>query len=352
MVIKSAAMAGRSTRRQRGVGVQDVAREAGVSNATVSRVVNMPDQVGPEVRRRVEAAITKLNYIPSGAGRALITRRTRMIGVLVPQLAYVVHSAIIEALQRRVGPAGYNVVLGLVGYGRENEYAEVRRLLIAGAEAMTLIGEQRDPAIYQALDARGIPYVLNSVYHPDSPHPTVGYDNRGVIKELTGRLLELGHRRIAVLAGDWPRTDRLAERLEGFRAALTERRVAPREDWMVAGEPTAAAGRAGLRQLMAGEMRPTAVMCFSDAQAFGALIEAQAMGLRVPQDLSITGFSDHELAAQFSPSLTTVRIPFQEMSTRIGDYLLDRLRGEPVPHATKVEAPILWRESTGPASSR
>jgi LacI family transcriptional regulator len=214
---------------------------------------------------------------------------------------------------------------------------------------MTLIGEQRDPEIYDALEARGIPYVLNSVYHPESPHPSVGYDNLHVIKQLTGRLLELGHRRIAVLAGDWARTDRLAERLQGFRAALAEYRVVPRDDWMVADQPTAAAGRAGLRRLMAEEVRPTAVMCFSDAQAFGALIEAQAMGLRVPQDVSVTGFSDHELAAQFSPSLTTVRIPHHEMSTRIGDYLLDRLRGEPVQHATKVEAPILWRESTGPA---
>jgi LacI family transcriptional regulator len=90
-------------------------------------------------------------------------------------------------------------------------------------------------------------------------------------------------------------------------------------------------------------------MCFSDAQAFGALIEAQALGLKVPRDVSVTGFADHELAAQFSPSLTTVRIPYQEMSACIGDYLLDRLRGEPVQHATRIDAPIMWRESAGPA---
>ncbi len=334
---------------RRAVGVQDVAREAGVSVASVSRVVNMPDKVGPEVRHRVEAAIAKLNYIPSGAGRALITRRTRIIGVLVPQLAYVVHSAFIEALQQRVGSAQYNVVLGLVGYGRETEYAEVRRLLIAGAEAMTLIGEQRDPAIYEALDARGIPYVLNSVYHPDSPHPTVGYDNQGVIRELTGRLIGLGHRGFAVMAGDWARTDRLAERLAGFRAALAEHDIAPREDWILTGEPAAAAGRVAFRQLMTGEMVPTAIVCFSDAQAMGALLEAQTMGIAVPRQVSITGFADHELAAQLSPSLTTVRIPFREMSICIGDYLLDRLRGEPVQHATRIDAPIMWRESTGPA---
>jgi LacI family transcriptional regulator len=329
-----------------------VAREAGVSIASVSRVVNTPDKVGPEVRQRVEAAIAKLDYIPSGAGRALITRRTRLIGVLVPHLAYVVHSAIIESLQRRLGRAGYNVALGLVGYGREDEYAEVKRLLVAGAEALTLIGEQRDPAIYQTLQDRQIPYVLNSVYHPDSPHPTIGYDNQEVTRQLIRHLLDLGHRRIAVMAGDWPRTDRLAERLAGVREALAERDLSLPEDHVLQGEPNAAAGRAGFRRLMAGTPAPTAVVSFSDAQAFGALIEAKVMGLAVPQDVSITGFADHELAAQFSPRLTTVQIPHQEMSACIGDYLLDRLRGERVPHATRVEARIMLRESTGPAPTR
>jgi LacI family transcriptional regulator len=334
------------------VGVRDVAREAGVSVASVSRVVNMPDKVGAEVRRRVEAAIEKLHYIPSGPGRALTTRRTRLIGALVPHIAFVIHSAIVEALQQRLGLAQYNLVLGLVGYSRETEYAEVRRLIMAGAEALMLTGEQRDPAIYRVLQAKGIPYVLNSVYHPRSPHPTVGYDNQGLARQITAHLLDLGHRRIATLTGDWANTDRLAERLAGFHTALAERGLTPREDWIFPGEPTLAAGRGALRQLMAGRTVPTAVVCFSDVQAFGALFEAQAMGIKVPQQLSITGFADHELAAQISPSLTTVRIPAEEMSARVGDYLLGRLRGEPVPHATKIEASIVLRESTGPAPAQ
>jgi LacI family transcriptional regulator len=243
-------------------------------------------------------------------------------------------------------------VLGLVGYERESEEAEVRRMMVAGAEAMMLTGEQRDPAIYRLLEAKRIPYVLNSVYHPNSPHPCVGYDNEGVTRELTGHLLELGHRDFAVLAGDWARIDRLAERLAGFRAALAERDLTPPDDWILKGEPTVADGRYALRRLMAGKAVPTAVVCFSDAQAFGALIEAQVMGLKVPRDLSITGFADHEFAAQFVPSLTTVRIPHQEMSAGIGDYLLDRLRGEPVQHATKLEARIMLRESTGPVPAQ
>ena len=342
----------KNARRQGAVSVRDVAREAGVSVASVSRVVNMPESVGAEVRQRVEAAIRKLHYVPSGAGRALTTRRTRIIGALVPQIAYVVHAAIVEGLQRRLGRAQYSLVLGLVGYERESEEAEVRRMIIAGAEAMMLTGEQRDPAIYGLLEAKRIPYVLNSVYHPDSPHPTVGYDNEGVMRELTSHLLDLGHRAFAVMAGDWARTDRLAERLAGFRAALAEVDLTPREDWILKGEPTVPDGRGALRRLMAGQARPTAIVCFSDAQAFGALIEAQVMGLKVPRDLSVTGFADHEFAAQFTPSLTTVRIPHQEMSACIGDHLLDRLRGEPVQHATRIEARIMLRESSGPVPAK
>jgi LacI family transcriptional regulator len=312
----------------------------------------MPDKVGGEVRRRVEAAIDKLHYIPSGAGRALTTRRSRIIGALGPHIAFAIYSTVVEAVQRRLALEQYSLVLGLAGYEREQEYAELRRLIMVGAEAIMLSGEQRDPAIYRVLQAKGIPYVLNSVYHPESPHPTVGYDNRGLTRQITGHLLDLGHRRIAVMAGHWTRIDRFAERLDGIRDALAQRGLTLRDDWLLPCDATMADGRGGLRQLMAGGTVPTAVVCVTDEHALGALLEAQTMGIKVPQELSITGIPDHELAAQHTPSLTTVRIPVEEMSNRIGDYLLGRLRGEPVPHATKVEASIVLRESTGPVPER
>jgi LacI family transcriptional regulator len=334
------------------VSVRDVAREAGVSVASVSRVVNMPDKVGAEVRRRVEAAIDKLHYIPSGAGRALTTRRTRIIGALGPHIALAVYATVIEAVQRRLALDQYSLVLGLAGYEREQEYAELRRLIMVGAEAIMLSGEQRDPAIYRVLQAKRIPYVLNSVYHPDSPHPTVGYDNRGLARQMAGHLVDLGHRRIAVMAGPWSKVDRFAERLDGIREALSQRGLALRDDWVLPCDATMADGRGGLRQLMSGNTVPTAIVCVSDEHAFGALLEARAMGIEVPRQVSITGFGDHELAAQISPSLTTVHIPVEEMSNRIGDYLLGRLRGEPVPHATKVDGHVVLRDSTGPVPDR
>ncbi len=334
--------------RPRAVSVRDVARQAGVSVASVSRVVNTPEKVGAAVRARVEAAIDRLHYIPYGAGRALTTRRTRLIGALIPHIAYSAYSTFVEALQHRLARVDYNLLLGLAGYGREREPAELRRLIMAGAEAMVLAGEQRDPAVYRVLQARQIPYVLNSVWHPDSVHPSVGYDNQGLARQVAGHLLDLRHRRLAMIAGDWTRIDRFAERVAGVREALARRNLTLREDWIIPGDITIAAARSALRRLMAGRSRPTAVVCVSDMHAFGALLEAQAMGLRVPEDVSITGFDDLEWAAQLSPSLTTVHLPLVEMGDRAGDYLLGRLRGEPVVHASKVEASLVLRQSTGP----
>ena len=333
------------------VNVHDVAREAGVSVASVSRVVNMPDKVGAAVRARVEAAIKKLDYVPDGTARAMITRRTRIVGALIPTIAYSVYSGFIEALQARLRRDGYTLLLGLTGYERATEVAELRQMLIAGAEAIMLAGEQHDPEVYRLLEARKIPYVLNSVYHPDSAHPCVGYDNRGAARHTANHLLDLGHRHIAVITGNRAVIDRFAERVEGVRDALADRGLALPEPWVVERGVTVAKARDGFRQVMAGKERPSAIICGNDVMAFGALLEAQAMGIKVPGELSITGFDDVEWSAQLAPSLTTVHIPLDQMGARAADYLLGRLSGEPVSHATKIEVNLVLRQSTGPCQT-
>ena len=338
----------RRARLQKATNVHDVAREAGVSVASVSRVVNTPEKVGPVVRARVEAAIKKLDYVPDGTARAMITRRTRMVGALIPTLAFSIYSAFIQALQARLRRDNYSLVLGLTGFDRENEAAECRQLLTAGAEAILLAGEQHDEEIYRLLAAKNVPYVLNSVYHPSSDHPCVGYDNRSAARRTANHLLDLGHRRIGMIVLDTAKVDRFAERVEGVRAALSERALELPAAWVVERDVTIAQARDGFRQLMAGAERPSAIVCGNDVLAFGALLEAQAMGIEVPGELSITGFDDMEWSSQISPSLTTVHIPLEEMGRRAGDYLLGRLNGEPVAHATKIEVNLVLRESTGP----
>lgn len=330
------------------VGIRDVARQAGVSVATVSRVLNNPEKVSTDVALRVQAAIAQLNYIPNSAARALTTRHTRLIAAVVPSIAYSIYATFIEALQQRLNADNYHLVITVAGYDRENEYQEIYRLVSAGAEALMLAGEKRDPEIYRLLQAQNIPYVLNSIYHPDSPHPCVGYDNKQAAMHTTNYLLDLGHRRIATITGNRARIDRFAERVEGIRAALEQRGLALPDAWIVERSFTIVEGRSAFRQLMAGDVEPSAIVCGNDVLAFGALLEAQAMGLRVPEDISITGFDDMEWGSQITPGLTTIHIPLAEMGTRAGDYLVGRLRGEAVPHATRIEASLIVRQSTGP----
>jgi LacI family transcriptional regulator len=335
----------------RSVGIRDVARQAEVSVASVSRALNNPASVSDEVKRRVLAAIEQLNYTPNSAARALITSHTRIIGALIPTIAYSIYAAFVEALQQRLNSAGYSLIIAIAGYERSNEYEEARKLVMAGAEALMLAGEGRDPQLYRFLQARNIPYVLNSVYHPDSPHPCVGFDNKDAAIRTTRYLLDLGHRQIATITGNYLRVDRLAERVEGIRASLQGRGLELPDAWIVQRGFTIAGAREAFRQLMTGPVKPTAIVCGNDVLALGALLEAQTLGLRVPGDVSITGFDDMEWSAQMSPSLTTVHIPLAIMGIRVADYLLGRLQGEEVPHSTKIEVSLVLRESTGPCRS-
>ena len=333
------------------VGIRDVARLAGVSVASVSRVLNTPEVVGDQLTQRIQAAIKQLNYIPNSAARALITRRTRIIGAIIPTIAYSIYSAFIEALQKRLNAANYNLVIAIAGYERKGEYEQALQLIMSGAEALMLSGEIRDQRLYQLLQARDIPYVLSSIFHPNSPHPCVGYDNKEAASRTANHLLDLGHRHIATITGNCAKIDRFAERVEGIRDSLKKRSLKLREEWIVERNVTIAEARDASRQIMSAQPRPSAIICGNDVLAFGAVLEAQAMGLRVPDEISITGFDDMEWSAQISPSLTTIQIPLAEMGTRVGDYLLGRLQGEPVPHASKIEVNLVLRESTGPYRS-
>ncbi|MCB1806532.1 LacI family DNA-binding transcriptional regulator [Nitrosomonas sp.] len=330
------------------MSIREVAKQAGVSVASVSRVINNSGHVSEKLQQRIQAAIQQLNYIPNSAARALITRQTHIIGALIPSIAHSIYATFIEALQQRLNGAGYSLVIAIAGYDRKYEYEEARQLILAGAEALMLPGEMHNPALYRLLQARNIPYVLNSIFHPDSPHPCVGYDNKGAALRTTNYLLDLGHRRIATITGYCDKIDRFAERVDGIRESLQKRGCELPDSWILQRDFSIAEGREAFRYLMTQPTRPTAIVCGNDVLALGALLEAQRLGVQVPEEVSITGFDDLEWAAQMTPSLTTVHIPLATMGIRVADYLLGRLRGEAVPHATRIEVDLVLRESTGP----
>ena len=332
--------------------LRDVAERAGVSTATVSRVLNRRERMRGDVVQRVEAAVHALGYVPHAAARALASRHTRTVGAVVPTLDNPTFSEGVQGFERALEAAGYTLLIASCDYDSAREMRQVRTLVERGVEAVMLVGGLHAPGLYEFLQARDIPYVNTWVYDPDARAPNCGFDNVEAARHLTGYLLDLGHRRLAMIAGRTRDNDRAATRVEGVRRALAERGLELPEDALLERPYGLRQGREAMRVLLARDERPTAVIAGNDLLAVGALLEAQAEGLSVPRDLSLAGFDDIELAGTVSPALTTVRVPAGEMCAQAARYLTARLAGEPADAATRIEVSLIVRETTGPPPAR
>jgi LacI family transcriptional regulator len=330
-----------------GPTMQDVADTAGVSIATVSRCLNSPGAVGPVTRAKVEAAIARLGYEQDLGARSLALGRSRSVGAVIPTLGNAIFAAGIQALQRRLAEAGYTLLLASSEYDGAQELEQVRVLLARGIDAMFLIGQDHDPEVFERLARRGVPYVLGWTSGGE-PHPCVGFDNAASAARIAAYLVEIGHRRIAMIAGLSAFNDRARQRLEGVRAALHAKGLELPPGRVLERAYTIEDGREAMRAIIAQDPRPTAVICGNDVLAFGALFEAQRSGLVVPRDVSITGFDDLPLAAQLTPPLTTIHVPAELMGRRAADYVLRRLEGLPTADRGELPVNLIVRGSTAP----
>lgn len=332
--------------------VEAVAAAAGVSTATVSRVLNTPQAVREALRKRVEAAVAQLGYVPHAGARAMMLRRTGTIGAVLPTVDNAIFATAVDALQRRFSEAGLQLLIATSDYDPDAEMRQAMNLVARGADALALCGAGQRPELLEFLRQRGLPCVQVMTLAAESPLVSVGFDNARAMTQAVRYLLDLGHRRIAMLAGVTRDNDRAAARVAGVRAALLDAGLALPAQRLVERKYGLAAARDGLRELMAPRVKPTAIVCGNDVLAFGALLEAQRMGIAVPQALSIVGFDDLELAHHVQPALTTVRVPAEAMWRTAADRLIAALRGEAVPHATEIDVALVVRESTGPVPRR
>lgn len=329
----------------------DVARAAGVSTATVSRVVNRPESVRAALRQRVAAEIEALGYVADGAARALASRRSRTVGAVIPTLANAIFAEGMDAFEACLGEAGHSLVLAQSGYTAAQETRQVRNLLERGVDAMLLIGSARDPEVYELLEGRAVPFVETWTYHAGA-RPCVGFDNRAAAYRATKHLIDLGHRELAMIAGVRAGNDRARERAEGFVAALDDHGIGLAPGALVEAAYDIAAGRRATRALLALPAPPSAIVCGNDVLAFGALFECQQSAIAVPAGMSITGFDDLPLARHLMPALTTMRVPSSAMGRAAADYLLGRLAGEHPAAATELEVELIVRATTAPPARR
>lgn len=334
------------------VRLADVARYAGVSTASVSRAINEPQLVSTALRERVTRAAQVLNWVPNGAAKALASLQSRTIGAVIPTLGHQNFAILVEALQQELAKANYTLVLGCV----ESAATEVRvqlgrKMVERGVDCLVLVGEAQPTALLELLKTQRVPYVITYTSGKIAGNTCIGFDNYLASARITRHLLELGHRRFAMIAASPEGNDRMQQRIAGVKDTLAQAGLGIKSAHfaVAASSRRIETGRTALRQILADPSdRPTAVICSNDYVATGAMIEAASMHIAVPGQLSITGFDDVDLSAHLVPALTTIRVPARQIGEEIARYVIRYLEEGSAPVPPPLEAELVVRDSTAP----
>ncbi|MEM1100246.1 MAG: LacI family DNA-binding transcriptional regulator [Pseudomonadota bacterium] len=327
----------------------DVAARAGVSTATVSRCLNSPDRVVPDTRERVLKAVRDLGYAPNFGARALAAKQTNTVGAVIPTMENAVFARGLQAFQEELGRHGKTLLLASSAYNQALEDEQVRALVARGADALLLIGYDRNAELYGFLDTQKIPVLVAWSFAENEARPAIGFDNVKGMAELARLVLTRGHRHIGCITAPTETNDRARGRVEGIRLALDEAGLDPASLVTVETPYGIENGETAFRQVMAMAPETTVVMCVNDVLAIGALRAAREMGLKVPEDVSITGFDDIEIAMLAEPSLTTVHVPHREMGRRAAGMLIQMLRSGEAGQRMELSTDIRLRQTLGTA---
>lgn len=336
--------------------INDVARLAGVSIKTVSRVVNNEPNVRQDTRVRVQQAIQELRYHPNTAARDLASNKARLIALVyddqsayeVPSAGYIIKMQ--DGALKACRPAGYELLIYPcryrdAGVGRELKDL-IERVRPAGIVLAAPLSNQR--SILQAMEETAIPFVRLSPGTQTRNHPSIATNDREFSEEMTRYLGSLGHTRIAFITGD-RRHAAVANRLLGYQDGLEKLGLPYREHLVCDGDNSLRSGEICAEKLLSRKNRPTAIFAANDDMAAGVIRVADRRGLTVPKDLSVAGCDDIALASQIYPSLTTINQPLTTMAEQAVHLLVDSAVAPTPVQSSTVPAKLVIRESTGPA---
>ena len=327
--------------------IEDIAREAGVSSATVSRVLNAPSLVRPPTRRRVLKAIQETQYVYNALAGGLSARRTSTIGVIIPTITNPIFAMVTKGIQDYSRQQGYSTLVGNTDYDEGNEAELVRLMQQKRADGVILNGPWSAAPIVPLMKKTRLPFVITWQTVPDREVNFVAFDNFQGAYRVVEYLIGLGHRRIGMIAGRFSVSERARMRWKGYRKCLADHRLPFDPGLVLEKGYTLGEGKEAMSRLLDLSCRPTAVFCGNDILAIGAIACAKERGLRVPGDLSVAGFDDLEFSAYYDPPLTTVAVPAYEMGRRAAEILIEEIRGEMrSPRQDILETTLMIRGST------
>lgn len=332
--------------------LHDVAAKAGVSTATVSRCLNFPDRVTKRTRDKVMAAVTAMGYSPNFGAKVMAARRTNTIGAIIPTMENAIFARGLQAFQEELRRHGFTMLVASTSYSADIEAEQIRALVSRGADALLLIGHDRDPDIYDFLETQGVPTLVTWAFDPNESRPSVGFDNRAAMQSMAAEVFKLGHKKVALISAKMTGNDRALARCTGIQDAMTLAGQSA-EDLKVIETPYGIEeGAAAFKSLMQAQEKPTTIFCGNDVLAVGALRQARDMGIKVPDDVSIIGFDDIELAQIAYPPLTTVHVPHREMGQRAAIALAGMVTDGVPLKSIELSTYTVFRGTLGPVCAR
>lgn len=293
--------------------VKDVAKAAGVSVASVSRALNGHKNMAEDTRERILGVATRMRYMPNGAARSLITKRTHTIGAVLPDLHGEFFSELIRGMDSAARARGLHLLVSS-SHGSASEAGDVLRTLRGRVDGLLIMSPHADADMLADNLPPGLPTVLMNTRVSGGNFPAISIDNYGGATAMMRHLVERGYRRIAFIAGP-PNNFDADERLLGYRNALAELLPAQHE-WVLPGNFSEESGyRAGM-DIRANGALPQAIFAANDMMAIGCLFALGEQGINVPDDIALTGFDDIPIARYISPPLTTVRVRIADLGRR------------------------------------
>lgn len=308
------------------IDIKFIAKKAGVSPATVSRVMNRTKPVSPELKEKVMAVVEQYNYHPNSMARGLILKKSCLIGIMTPNVSNAFHSKMIGAIEEEANRAGYNVIVANVHDDFERQKDSFISLCERQVDGIIMLHENSAEEMRILQENSTVPTVLASIHVPSCQLPCVAIDDKRAAEKAVQLLLERGHTRIGGIFNACYSLGVL--RREGYENALRNYNITPSPNLTAFAECTIDGGANAAKRLFSLPQPPTALFCVSDEIAIGAIDWLQEAGYKIPEDISVIGFDDIFLSKVFRPRLTTVHQPIQEIGENATRLLLKLINQE------------------------
>ena len=341
-------MAGSSAKPELGgpINIRAVARRAGVSTATVSRTFNKNPTVNPRLAKKVWDAIHLLGYLPNNQAQALVSGRSRILGLIVSDITNPFFPELIQGFEDMAVESGYEILVSSTNYDEIRMELCILRMMQRKVEGVAVMTFGIDQPSLQKLYDCNVPLAFVDAGPERTNTTVVSIDYHHGIRQGVQHLAALGHRKIGFVTGPLSLISAQV-RVLAFKNAIAECGIELREQWLVQGDHSCAGGMRAMSQILVLSQRPTALMCSNDLTAIGVLHEANHIGIRIPDEMSVIGFDDIQPAQMMIPPLTSIQMSRTALARAAVFGLRDSVEGRQRRRERKIETLLVVRKSTG-----